>query len=240
MAKTVLITGASRGIGAETARRFAKEGYNVVINYVKNKELAEKVAEDVASLGGTPLIVKADVSKDKEAKALVERTISVFGKIDVLVSNAGVAEYGLLIDSDESKIDRVIDVNLKGTINVCKYSSEQMIKQMSGRIINVSSMWGVDGGSNETIYSASKAGVIGFSKALAKELGFSNINVNVVAPGVIKTDMISNLSDEDIEELASQTILGRIGMPKDVAGVIYFLASEDASYITGQVINVRG
>ena len=117
MAKTVLITGASRGIGAETARRFAKEGYNVVINYVKNKEFAEKVAEDVASLGGTPLIVKADVSKDKEAKALVERTISVFGKIDVLVSNAGVAEYGLLIDSDESKIDRVIDVNLKGTIN---------------------------------------------------------------------------------------------------------------------------
>ena len=238
--KTVLITGASRGIGKEIAFAFAKDGYNVVLNYYKSEKDAFEVAKQVEKLGGKPLLVKADVSRPQEAKMLVEKTISVFGKIDVLVNNAGIALYKLLIDCSDEEIQNVIATNLNSVIFVSREAVKNMIKNDGGKIINISSKWGIVGGSGETVYSSSKAGIIGFSKALAKEVGYSNINVNVVAPGVIETDMIKNLGAEDKKELESQITLGMIGTPKDVANVVKFLASEDASYITGQVFEVDG
>ena len=238
MAKTVLITGASRGIGAEIAKSFAKDGCRVVINYLNSEEQAKEVANEVVNLGGTPLLVKADVSKSEQAKFLVEQTVKVFGNIDVLVCNAGVCEYGLLIDTPESSIDKVIDVNLKGTIFVCKFASEYMMRNMSGKIINISSIWGVSGASNESVYSASKAGIIGFTKALAKELEFSNISVNAVIPGVIRTDMVKDFSDSELEEVAKTTKLKKIGLPKDVAKVVEYIVSDNANNISGECFEV--
>ena len=238
--KTVLITGAARGIGREIALTFAKDGYNVVINYNKSERDAEILANEVENLGVRALIVKADVSKPEEVKTLVSKAISVFGKIDVLVNNAGIALYKLLIDSTDDEIQNVIAINLNSTFFVCREVCKNMMQFGGGKIINISSKWGIVGGSGETVYSASKAGIIGFSKALAKEVGLSNITVNVVAPGVIQTNMIKNLSSDDIKELESQISLGRIGKPADVANVVKFLASDDANYITGQVIEVDG
>ncbi len=240
MARTVVISGGSRGIGACIAKAFGALKDNVVINYNKSAKEAENVAREVLNLGGKPLIVKADISKDAEAKYLISEAIKVFGKVDVLVCNAGISGYSLLIDASYDQIREIIDTNLIGTINLCKSASENMIKNQSGAIINISSMWGIIGGAGESVYSASKAGLIGFSKALAKELGLSGITVNVVAPGVINTDMIKNLDEQTLNSLSSQTALNRIGTVDDVAGVVEFLASPKASYITGQVISVDG
>lgn len=238
--KTVLITGASRGIGREIALEFAKEGYNVVINYNKSEKQAFDVSRQVEKLGGKALVVNADLSKTEEAKKLVEKAVNVFGKIDVLVNNAGISLYKLLIDSSDMEIQNTIQTNLNSVIFMSREVVKNMLKFDGGKIINISSKWGVVGGSGESVYSASKAGIIGFSKALAKEVGLSNITVNVVAPGVIETDMIKNLSNCDKKELENQITLGRIGKPSDVANIVKFLASEEASYITGQVIEVDG
>lgn len=239
--KTVVITGASRGIGAETAILFAEKGYNVVVNYLKEDKKALEVKEKIEAMNkGKVLLVKADVSSLEGAKFLTEKAISVFGGVDVLVCNAGICHYNLLIDESKEDIQNVINTNLLGVIYPCKEASKIMMQNQKGKIINVSSMWGLKGASNETIYSASKGGVIAFTKALAKELGLSNINVNCVAPGVILTDMVNSLGEETLNDLASQTSLNRLGTTKDVANVIYFLASENSNYITGQVISVDG
>lgn len=240
MDRVVVVTGGSRGIGKEICLQFAKSKDKVVICYLNSEKEAIGVAKQVEKLGGTAYLHKVDVADNNSVIMLRDDVLKVFGRVDVLVNCAGVACYKLLIDMTEQEKRAIIDVNLMGTINMCQAFAKNMIANSGGKIINVSSMWGVYGGSGESVYSASKAGVIGFSKALAKELGLSNINVNVVAPGTIMTDMTANLSKETLLDLSMHTALGRLGKPSDVAGVVSFLASDEASYITGSVLGVDG
>lgn len=238
--KTVIVTGASRGIGACVAKEFGKLGYNVVVCYNKSGKQAEDVANDIEKNGGKALLVQVDVSNSESVKNMVDQAEKVFGNIDVLVNNAGISISGLLIDMTNEQIQNLVSTNLVSTIVCSREVAKNMMKAGQGKIINVSSIWGVVGGSNETVYSATKAGIIGFSKALAKELGLMNINVNVVAPGAIETDMMKQYDSQTKQEIASETALNRLGKSEDVAKVITFLASESASYITGQVIRVDG
>ena len=238
--KTVLITGASRGIGKEIAIKFATEGYNVVLNYNVSESQTEDLAKQIEDLGVQCLTVKADVSVDSEVKDMVNLALKQFGKIDVLVNNAGVALSKLFQLTTEDEIARVFGVNTFGVINSSKAVVPYMISEKCGKIINISSIWGKVGVSMETIYSASKGAVIAFTMALAKELAPSGISVNCVCPGVIDTDMMREYSESDKKELKEQTPLNRLGTPKDVANTVYFLASDDANFITGQVITVDG
>lgn len=238
--KTVIVTGASRGIGACVAKEFGKLGYNVVVCYNKSRKQAEDVANDIEKNGGKALLVQVDVSNVESVKNMVNCAEKVFGNIDVLVNNAGISISGLLIDMTDDQIQNLVSTNLVSTIVCSREVAKNMMKAGQGRIVNVSSIWGVVGGSNETVYSATKSGIIGFSKALAKELGLMNINVNVVAPGAIETDMMKQYDSQTKQEIASETVLNRLGKPDDVAKVITFLASESAAYITGQVIRVDG
>lgn len=238
--KTVIVTGASRGIGACIAKEFAKNGYNVVLNYFKSEEKAKEVSKEIESLGARVLLSKADVSDPAQVQAMVEEAIKVFGNVDVLVNNAGISISGLLIDMTNEQIQNLVSTNLVSQIVCAREVAKHMIGCQSGRIVNVSSIWGVVGGSNETVYSATKAGIIGFTKALAKELGLSNITVNAVAPGAIETDMMKCYDAETKNQIAEETTLGRIGEPEDIAKAVLFLASDDASYITGQVLRVDG
>lgn len=235
MKKTVIITGASRGIGAQTAREFAKSGYNVVINYFKSEKEAFSLAEET---GGVAL--SADVSDETQAQALVKAATDKFGRVDVLVNNAGIAKQQLFTDTTAQEWDRMFAVNVRGAFNCSKAVLDRMITEHSGCIINISSMWGQTGGSCEVAYSASKAAVIGMTKALAKEVGPAGIRVNCVAPGVIKTDMLNCFTQEDMQALREETPLGMIGEPIDVAKVVLFLASEEARFITGQIIAPNG
>ncbi len=239
--KTVLITGASRGIGRATALKFAKNGYAVVINYNKNRQAAESLKCEIESFGGTAEIFQCDISVGGQMFENMIQKYESIGGIDVLVNNAGIAlPQGLFTDFAEEDIRQIFDTNVIGMMNVTREIIPQMVKKKSGKIVNVSSVWGELGGSCEVIYSASKAAVIGFTKALAKELGPSGICVNAVAPGFIDTDMNVHLSDNDRTEFAESTALGRTGSPEEVADVIYFLASNESSYITGQTITVDG
>lgn len=238
--KTVIVTGASRGIGACVAKEFGKLGYNVVVCYNKSRKQAEEVANDIEKNGGKALLVQVDVSNSESVKNMVDQAEKVFGNIDVLVNNAGISISGLLIDMTNEQIQNLVSTNLISTIVCSREVAKNMMKAGQGKIINVSSIWGVVGGSNETVYSATKAGIIGFSKALAKELGLMNINVNVVAPGAIETDMMKQYDNQTKQEIVSETALNRLGKPEDVAKVVTFLASGSASYITGQVIRVDG
>ena len=233
--KTVLITGASRGIGRDTARKFYKNGYNVVINYNNS----EKAALDLQSELPGSVIIKADVSNEADVKNMVNMVVEKFGTIDVLVNNAGISSQKLFTDITTEEWKNMMDTNLNSVYYTCKYVVPYMISKKSGSIINVSSMWGVTGASCEVHYSAAKAGVIGFTKALAKELGLSGIRVNAVAPGAIKTDMC-NFDDETLDLIKEETPLGRLGNPSEVADSIYFLASDQAGFITGQVISPNG
>lgn len=234
--KTVLITGASRGIGRETARKFHNNGYNVIINYNKN----EKAALELQSMLPNSIAIKADVSNEAEVKAMIDTAIEKFSFIDVVVNNAGIAEQKLFTDISTDEWNNMMGTNLNSVYYVCKYTVPHMIRQKQGKIINVSSMWGVAGASCEVHYSTAKAAVIGFTKALAKELGPSGIQVNAVAPGTIMTDMCGSFDDETIELIKEETPLGRVGTAKDVANSIYFLASEQADFITGQIISPNG
>lgn len=239
--KTVLITGASRGIGQGIALKFSENGYNVAINYNKSKDHAENLCEEICKNGGVAKCFSADISQKDEVKKLIGEVISCFGGIDVLVNNAGIAlVQGLFTDFNSEDEKKVFDVNVFGMMNCCREVLPYFVKEKKGKIINISSIWGVSGASCEAIYSASKGAVISFTKALAKELGPSGITVNCVSPGLIETDMNSSLSMEDKEEFLKDVPLGRTGTPKDVANAVFFLASSDAGYITGQNIAVDG
>lgn len=232
--KNALVTGGSRGIGKECVYELTKKGYRVFLNYNNSREEAERIEKETGAV-----IVRADISKADEVQNIADFIHRNYGKIDVLVNNAGIAQQKLFTDITESDWDNIFNVNIKGMFLVTKAFVNDMISKKSGKIINVSSMWGVTGGSCEVHYSASKSAVIGFTKALAKELGPSGICVNCVAPGVIDTEMNRHLTKEDYEALCEETPLGRIGNTKEVAEVIGFLA-DSASFITGQVINADG
>lgn len=238
--KTVLITGASRGIGREIAIKFASEGYNIVLNYNNSETKAKTLAKSIEKFGVKCLLIKADVSIESEVVDMVNLALNKFGKIDVLVNNAGVALSKLFQLTTTDEIARVFGVNTFGVINCSKAVVPSMVSEKTGKIINISSIWGKVGASMETIYSASKGAVIAFTMALAKELAPSNISVNCVCPGVIDTDMLLEYSDDDKKELKEQTPLNRLGTPQDVANAVYFLASDNATFITGQVITVDG
>lgn len=239
--KTALITGAARGIGKEIAMKLAKEGYDVAINYrAMNEELETLKQEIETDFHVKCALVQGDVSKFEEAEKMVKETIEQLGKIDVLVNNAGITKDGLLMRMAKEDFESVIDINLVGTFNVTRNVIPLMIKQKSGRVINISSVVGVAGNAGQTNYSASKAGIIGFTKSLAREVASRNILVNAVAPGFIATDMTNALNDTQKENINTQIPLKRMGTPQDVANLVKFLASEQASYITGQTINVDG
>ena len=240
MNKTVLITGASKGIGAATAILFAQNGYNVVINYNSSVESAILLEKSLNENGFSALSYMADVSKPNDVNRMVNDVIAKFGKIDVLINNAGIAQQKLFTDITDEDWNRMISTNLTGTFNCCRAVIPGMVSRKSGCIINTSSIWGMVGASCEAHYSAVKAGIIGLTKALAKELGPSGIRVNCVAPGVINTRMNSNLSVKDLEGLADDTPLGRLGSTNEVASTSLFLASNSAEFITGQVISPNG
>lgn len=240
MKKTVIITGGARGIGASAARIFAENGYAVIINYRKSEAAAQALRDELRAENPDIEIFRADVSVSEEADALVRFAIERFGSVDVLVNNAGVADFGLFTDMTDADYRRIMSVDLDGTFYCCRAAAREMIKAHSGAIINISSMWGLVGASCEAAYSAAKAGVIGLTRALAKELGPSGIRVNCVAPGVIATEMNSRLSEADLSTLADETPLSRIGQPCEVAEAILFLADERASFVTGQVLSVDG
>ena len=239
--KTVLITGASRGIGRAAALEFAKNGYNVAINYKSSKNKAEELCGEIKKMGVSAEIFCADVSNNQETEEMVEKVIETFGGIEVLVNNAGIApKQGLFTDFSEDTAKSVFGVNVFGTMNCTRAVIPQMVRKKSGKIINVSSIWGVCGGSCEVLYSSSKSAIIGFTKALAKELAPSGVNVNCVAPGFVDTDMNSHLTEDEKNEFCEEIPLGRAGTPEEIAKVIYFLASEGATYITGQTIVADG
>ena len=238
--KTVLVTGGSRGIGKEIALKFAKQGYDVIINYVSDKTDTEELKKELEANGGKALIVKADVTNPEQIENLVKTAIETFGKIDILINNAGITKDNLLMRMSEEEFDKVIEVNLKGTYLMTKAVTKYMMKKRQGSIINLSSVVGVTGNAGQCNYAASKAGIIGFTKSVAKELASRNIRANAIAPGFIATDMTDVLSDEIKETIQNQIPLKRMGNAKEVAELAYFLGSEQSSYITGQVIHVDG
>lgn len=240
MSKVALITGATRGIGKQIALTLAKDGYNIVLNYRKENAELEELKNEIEKNDVKCLTVKGDVSNFDDCERFVKEAIEEFGNIDVLVNNAGITKDMLLARMKKEDFEQVIDVNLVGTFNVTKNVINYMMKARHGRIINISSVVGISGNAGQTNYSASKAGIIGFTKSLAKEVASRNILVNSVAPGFIETNMTDVLKDEIKDEIAKSIPLRRMGTAQDVANVVKFLASEESSYITGQVINVDG
>ncbi len=240
MNKVAFITGATRGIGKQIAITFAKEGYDIAINYRKENEELENAKREIEENNVKCLTVQGDVSNFEDCERCVNEIIEEYGKIDVLVNNAGITKDTLLMRMKKEDFESVIDINLVGTFNVTKNVISHMMKARSGRIINISSVVGVSGNAGQTNYSASKAGIIGFTKSLAKEVGSRGILVNAVAPGFIETQMTDVLKDEIKEEIAKSIPVKRMGVAQDVANVVKFLASDDSSYITGQVIHVDG
>ena len=238
--KVTFVTGGSRGIGKQVALKFARNGYNIVINYVSDNTDIKGLQEEFEKENVEILLVKADVTKKEEIQNLVKTAIEKFGHIDVLVNNAGITRDGLLMRMKEEDFDKVIEINLKGTFLVTKEVIPYMMKKREGSIINISSVVGVVGNAGQSNYAASKAGMIGFTKSVAKELASRNIRANCVAPGFIKTDMTDVLSEEVKENIHNQIPLRRMGEPEEVANLVYFLGSEESKYITGQVVHVDG
>ncbi|MFS0751880.1 3-oxoacyl-[acyl-carrier-protein] reductase [Oceanobacillus sp. 1P07AA] len=238
--KNAIVTGASRGIGKSIALELAKQGANVVVNYAGSEAKAEEVVQEVIGLGVRSFKIQADISKESEVKEMMKSVTNEFGSIDILVNNAGITKDNLLMRMKEDEFDQVVQTNLKGTFLCTKAVTRQMMKQKSGRIINVASIVGVSGNPGQANYVAAKAGVIGLTKTTAKELASRNILVNAVAPGFISTDMTDQLSKEQQDSLLSLVPLERFGKPEDVARVVRFLATEDANYITGQTIHIDG
>lgn len=237
--RVAIVTGASRGIGRAIAINLAAKGASVVINYSKDEEGANSVLKEIVDLGGYGKIIKADVSNFSEAKYLVEECVKTLGRVDILINNAGVSHNGLFMDMSKEAIDRVIDVNIKGTMYMC-HSFIQKVLGKNGVIVNVSSIWGQVGASCEAVYCASKGAIDLLTNSLAKEMGLSGIRVNAVAPGVIDTNMNNNLSDEEKVSLCDEIAIGRFGKCEEVANVVAFLCSDEASYMNGKVITVDG
>lgn len=240
MERVVLITGASRGIGQAAAEIFAQAGYRVAINYNQSEDKAAELSKRLKSMGFHASLFKADVSDINQVKAMVESCESAFGPIDVLINNAGIAQQKLFTEITAEDWSHMFSVNVTGVFNCCRCVLPSMIRRHSGKIINVSSIWGICGASCEVHYSAAKAAVIGLTKALAKEEGPSNIQINCIAPGIIDTEMNCNLSIEEKSVLCDQTPLGRFGTAHDIANTMLFLASPSADFITGQVISPNG
>ncbi|CEN75499.1 3-oxoacyl-ACP reductase [[Clostridium] sordellii] len=238
--KTALVTGASRGIGKSIATLFAENGYNVLINYNNSEKEALDLYNELKSRGLSVDTYKADVSKKEEVNLMINYCIGQFERIDILINNAGISRTNLFKDISYEEWDEVINTNLNSVFYTTKKALQYMIPQMSGKIINISSIWGMVGGSYEVHYSTSKAAIIGMTKALAKELGPSNIQVNCIAPGVIKTDMLDNLEEETVDMLIEETPLMRLGTPEDIANCALFLGSEKSNFITGQIISPNG
>lgn len=239
-AKTVIITGASKGIGKSTAEVFAQEGYNVLINYNKSEKDAINLYGNLKEKTYSVKLFKADVSKRKEVDAMISYCVSQFGGIDVLINNAGICQEKLFVDITEDDWDQMIDINLKSAYLCTQAALQYMLPRKKGKIINISSIWGMVGASCEVHYSVAKAGLIGLTKALAKELGPSNIQVNCIAPGIIQTDMLASYDQEQLDILKENTPLMRLGRSTDIAQCIYFLASQHADFITGQIISPNG
>ncbi len=237
--KVCLVTGGSRGIGRSICIELARAGAQIAINYNSGAESAQMVAKEVESVGSRALLFKADVSDFKQASGLVDDVYAEFGRLDVLVNNAGITRDTLLLRMTEKDWDDVININLKGVYNTTKAAAKYMVKQRSGRIINTSSIVGIYGNAGQANYAAAKAGIIGFTKAVAKELASRGITSNAIAPGFIKTDMTSSIIEKDAS-IQDKIPLRRVGSPEDVANLVVFLSSEKASYITGQVIAIDG
>mgnify|MGYP000869842734 FL=1 len=240
MSKVAFITGATRGIGRAIALELANEGYNIALNYRTENEALETLKEEISKLGVECYPVQGDVSKVEDSERMTKEIIEHFEQIDVLVNNAGITKDNLILRMKEEEFTDVINVNLVGTFNITKNVIKYMTKKRYGKIINLSSVVGVSGNAGQSNYSASKAGIIGFTKSIAKELGSRNITANAVAPGFIQTDMTNVLKDEIKEAIEGTIPLKRLGTAEDVAKVVKFLASDESSYITGQVINVDG
>lgn len=238
--KNVIVTGATRGIGREIALTLAQNGANIAMNYRNLNSEVEDLINEIKSFGVNALAIKCDVSIAAEVDNFVKEVKAHYNTIDVLVNNAGITKDGLILRMKEEDFDDVLDVNLKGTFNTTKSVSSIMVRQKYGKIINISSVVGIAGNAGQCNYAASKAGVIGFSKSVARELSSRNINVNVVAPGYINTDMTKNLPDKVKEEIIKSIPMKKIGDPKEVANLVLFLSSNLSDYITGQVINVDG
>lgn len=238
--KTAVVTGASRGIGRAIAIKLAAEGANIILNYRSSIKSVEEVMAEINALGGKAVAVQGDVSSFAEAEKIIKAAVENFGSLDILVNNAGITKDGLLMRMKEEDFDSVIETNLKGTFNCIRHATPIMMKQRSGRIVNMSSVVGVAGNAGQVNYSASKAGVIGITKSAAKELASRGITVNAVAPGFIQTDMTDVLSDKVKEDILSGIPLKRLGRPEEIADLVSFLVSDSGSYITGQVINING
>ena len=237
--KTAIVTGASRGIGASTAQKLAQKGYLVIINYNNSQKHAQEVCDKINSSGGMAECFKADVSRPKEVKAMTDYVVSTYGGIDLAVANAGIGKNAMLTDMTDEEISAIIDTNLKGLITFSRECAKSMLHRHNGNIITVASMWGQTGASCESVYSASKGGIIAFTKALAKELAPSNIQVNALACGVINTAMNAHLTPEESQELAEEIPAGRFGTPEEAAQLVLMLA-EAPSYMTGQIIGIDG
>ncbi|MCC0685552.1 elongation factor P 5-aminopentanone reductase [Clostridioides sp. ZZV14-6345] len=238
--KTVLITGGSRGIGKALSKAFAKEGYNILINFNKSENEAKELYTILNEKNFSVKLFKADVSNREDVENMMDYCVKEFGGLDVLVNNAGISQDKLFTDITDEDWDNMMNINLKGSFYCSQVALKYMISEKKGNIINISSIWGISGASCEVHYSITKAGMIGMTKALAKEVGPSNIRVNSIAPGVINTDMLSGYNEEDINVLVEETPLMRLGTPEDIANCAIFLASDKSNFITGQVISPNG
>jgi len=238
--QVVLVTGGATGIGKAISQAFAKEGYKLIIHYNSSQQAAEQLLNEIQSLGGTAISIKADISSYSECERLIKETLDAYGRIDVLVNNAGVTDDGLIMRMSEAQFDRVMATDLKAVWALCKHVARPMLKQGSGRIINISSVSGLLGNAGQSNYSAAKAGVIGLTKSLAREFASKHVTVNAIAPGFIDTDMTKKLSEGLIETALKAIPLNRMGTSQEVAAATLFLASESASYITGQTLCVDG